>query len=173
MPGAYIGSQTLGGCLPLALTAEANIAGSVGIGAPEISGKIAGLLNVQGALTIAPPSLQATIDGVAAVGLQLQAAFNGPTVTLQVGAIAALLVQLNIQLGQLNAYLAFDMQLGTPGVHMYTYSGRADRFGSDLATVIGAGPPGALPADQTGAVVLAAVAPQARLAIGAFCGVSI
>lgn len=173
MTASYIGSQTLGTCLPLALSAQVAITGSVGIGLPEISGKIAGLLNVQAALTIAPPDLSGTINAVAQVAAQLQAAISGPTVTLQVGAIAALLVQLNLQLGQLNAYLAFDMQLGTPGVHMWTYSGPASSLGPELATVIGAGPPGALPLDPTGAVVFAATAPAARVALGAFCGVSI
>jgi hypothetical protein len=173
VPGAYLGSKTLGQCLPLALSAQANIAGAVGIGLPEISGKIAGLLNVQAALTVAPPSLAGTITAVAQVALQLQAAINGPTVTLQIGAIAALLVELNIQLGQLNAFLAFDMQLGTAGIHMYSYTGPASALGPDIQAVIGAGPPGSLPDQTTGAVLFAATAPGARVALGAFVGVSI
>ena len=173
MAGAYLGSKTLGECLPLALSAQANIAGAVGIGLPEISGKITGLLNVQVALTISPPDLSGTINAVAQVALQLQAAISGPTVTLQVGAIAALLVELNIQLGQLNAYLAFDMQLGTAGIHMYSYNGRADGLGPALQGLLGIGPPGSFPDSETGAVLFVGVAPSARLALGAFVGLTL
>jgi hypothetical protein len=173
VPGAYLGSKTLGQALPLALAAEVNIAGAVGIGLPEISGKIAGLLNVQAALTISPPDLSGTIAAVAQVAVALQAAISGPTVTLQVGAIAALLVELNIQLGQLNAYLAFDMQLGTAGIHMYSFTGRADELGPALQGLLGLGPPGSFPDSETGAVLFVAVAPSARLALGAFVGLTL
>lgn len=175
MPATYYGAVTLGGALPTALTAQAGLVAAVNTSLPEVQARVAGLLNVQAALVVSPPDLTGTIAAVAQVAAMLQAAISGPTVTLQVAAIAVILAELEVILGLLQAQLAFaaalGATLGTAGIHMLSYVGSADQAGPQLSALLP--PPGVAPTDQVGGVLLLGAAGAPTAALGAFCGISL
>jgi hypothetical protein len=129
---------------------------------PELFGKLEGLLKVQGALTISPPSLGANIAALAKVAAALAVAVEGPTVTLQVSAIAGLIAQLQAQLAIIAAFQAL---LGTAGIAAYGYEGPVSELGSRLTGELAGGLPGGFPTDEAQAVVLIATAPAAVAAL--------
>ena len=80
---------------------------------PELTGKLAGLMKVSAALTIKPPSLTANIAAAAKVAAKLALTIDGPTATLQVGVIASMVAQLQLQLTVLQAQIGL---LTTSGI---------------------------------------------------------
>lgn len=158
MPTTYLGSSTVGSFLPTTLEATAIALG-------EVQAQVAGQLNVQAALTIGPPSYQATLDAAAALVASLQV--TGPTATLQVSAIGDILLELQASLALL---LALSATLGASGVHGWLYEGRADGAGPGISGAIGAAPPGAQPSDESLAITLMATTPAAATALRAVFG---
>jgi len=179
MSAHYLGSLTLGGCLPTALTAAAELDATATIALPELSGKLAGLLNVQAALTIQPPTLNASLSAALKIVAELQASISLglPGATLQLSALAAIIAEIEASLGSIQAAIALaaalSLQLGTAGVHAYSFTGRADELGPAVRSITIGGLPGGAPSDFAGAVLFAATAPAARVALGGFCGVDL
>lgn len=179
MSAQYQGSLTLGQCLPTSLEAAAALDAAINLTLPDLQARLAGALNLQVALTIQLPTLQATLDASIALVAQLQAslALTAPSISLQLSAVLTLIAQLELFVGQLEGYLALAISLqatlGAAGVHLYTYSGRADALGPSLAGILGAGPPGSSPSDATGGILMAATAPAAIAALGAAIGRSL
>lgn len=103
---------------------------------PELQGKLAGLLNVSAALTISLPNRLANIQALGQVVASLTAAVEGPVVTLQIGAIAGLISQLQAQIVALQAVLGL---LGA-SVGVYGYDGPVRSFGSEMSAELGAEP---------------------------------
>jgi hypothetical protein len=171
---SYLGSATIGAYFPTSLAAVGALNAAVGISLPEISAKLAGLVNISAALTIGPPDLTGTIAASIQTTLALQAAISGPTVTLQVGAIAALIAELTATLGTLNAQLAIaaslSATLGTAGLHGFAYTGLVSSMATDLGAVIAAE---LTPGDNCGAVLFVATSPALRATFGTFVGVSL
>ena len=166
------GFVTIGQCVPMALTASASLSASIGLALPELTGKLAGFLNVQAALSIGLPSLSANIDAIAKVALSLSLAIEGPTVTLQLSAIAGLIAELQFSLGQLHAQLSFSLgfavALGTAGIAAYGYDGPVSGLGSAVSAATSSGLPGGNPTDQAHAVILLATDPAAASALASF-----
>lgn len=163
MGASYVGSLTLGSAFPTSLQA-------VGLALAEVQGKLAGILGVQAALTIQPPTLSAALTASAKVTAELSAAISLglPGASLQLSAIAGIIAQIQASLALL---LAIQATLGE-SVHMYVYTGTAGPMGQSFATVLGAGPPGTFPTTTMAAVLVAANTPSARVALGAFCGIN-
>jgi len=158
----HLGSLTLGQCVPLAARASASIAASVAFVLPSLTAKLEGLLALQASLTLTPPSLaanlQAAIDLVAA--LEASVALGLPGVDFQLAAVAAVIAQVQADLGAIGVEASFqvelDIILGTPGVHAYFYTGRADQLGPELANATTGGFPGGRASDECVAWVFAA-----------------
>lgn len=121
----YLGSLTLGGCVPLAALAQAELSASLAIQLPALEAQIAGILAVQASLTVSLPSLEASVAAAAS----LLASLQGPTVSIDLAAVAAVLAELQASLGALQASLAASaaiaVTLGTPGVYAWSYQGTA------------------------------------------------
>ena len=138
-----IGELSLSSAIPILATFQASLTASVGIGLPEIQGKLAGLANVLLAITVAPPALGATITAAITTVASLQAAISGPTVTLQVAAITALIAELNLQLGTLT--VAAGLSIPSATLSAYVYDGSVGNFGVEVGSELSAslpGPPG-------------------------------
>jgi hypothetical protein len=167
---AYQGSMTLGGAMPLALAAEAQLGIAVNVSLPDIQAKIAGVLEAQVRLSITPPSiatnLQIALDIVASLELA------PPVIDVQVALLASLLAELQVQFAQLSVAAAFDMNLGTAGIHVYTYSGDSASLSAAFATGLAGGLPGVVPSQQVSGVFLAAATPSATAALNTFFGVT-
>lgn len=103
---------------------------------PELQGKLVGLMNQLAALTISPPNLTANLQALGQVAAALTAAVEGPTVTLQVSAVAGLIAQLQAQIVALQAVIGL---LGA-SVGVYGYDGPVRSFGSEMSAELGAEP---------------------------------
>lgn len=158
----YRGNLTLGACIPTALELQGHLTLSINLMLPELRGRLEGLI----ALSIRPPpalgeliaSLQQTIASIEQLIASLQALLANPlpdiNLTLQ------LIIELNIFLGKLTASLSFGLNIGlllaTPGVHFYTYAGRADGAGAEFSAALGGGLPGGSPGEHVAGVFLVA-----------------
>jgi hypothetical protein len=101
----------------------------------ELSGKLAGFLNIQAALTISPPSLSAQLDGalgaVATIQAQISAGLtvSPPGVNLSIAAVAGAVAELNAQLAIL---IALQEAMSTAGVTVIVENGEAQNFGREM-----------------------------------------
>jgi hypothetical protein len=138
---AIVGALSLADIVPLLATFKIAIDESTAIAIPDVQARIAGLGNVLGALTIAPPDLAGTIDAAIQTVTQLQAAIGGPTVTLEIGAITAQLDVLAGQLGMLTA--AASLTIPTGSLSAYVFDGASGAIGAELQGAVNASLPGA------------------------------
>lgn len=151
------GSLTLGQCVPLALSASAEMAASVNQVLPEVSAKIAGLQALQASLVATPPSLSASLTAAENLvsALNVAISLGMPGVDFQLTAIAAQLAELNVTLGALNARLSLALQyqatLGSPGVFAYQYTGPVGSLGAEVQAELGGGIGGGPPSLPVGA----------------------
>lgn len=101
----------------------------------ELTGKLAGFLSIQAALTISPPALGAQLSGALSLVSQIQGQLAAgltvapPGVNLSIAATASAVAELNASLA---ALLALTVSLGTAGVYVITDTGPAGSFGSDM-----------------------------------------
>jgi hypothetical protein len=173
----YVGSLTLGAIFPSMLDAAARLDAVCAISLPNLQAKVTGLLNMMAAMTITPPSLAANVTACAAVLASLQAklALGLPGIALDVSALATLLASIEGDLGSIQAAVSFSAELaallGTAGVHLWAYTGRADSLGAPLTAALAGGPPGGgSPSDAMAAIVCAATAPVPKAALNALVG---
>lgn len=170
MTVSYQGSLSLGQVVPMALTAQATLDASLNAVLPDLKARIAGLLE----LSVRPPPALADLiaaarDTIAA----LQALVADPLP--DVSAIAQALADLQASLGQIEAGLAFSLQLGgmlsTPGIYYYAYAGQAGALGGELSATLSAGlPGGGGPNEQVAGVILLARDGGAISALQSFFG---
>jgi hypothetical protein len=161
-----LGELSLSDVVPLLAEMAAALSAAQGIAVPEITAKLAGLANILGAITVAPPALGATITAALATVASLQAAISGPTVTLQAAAIASLIAELNVSLGLLT------VSIGIPDatVSAYVYEGASGSIGAELQSEINASLPGAPAAMH--ALIIATTSSPAWIAVGGVFRVS-
>jgi len=135
---SYRGSVTLGACVPLAAQAQAQLSAAVGASLPDGQARCDGLVALS---TQPPPALDDLLAALQALIAAIQALLANPLP--DVSANAAAQAELLAQLGALTASLTFSADLaallGTPGVHLYFYQGRADGMGNELQAHLGAG----------------------------------
>jgi hypothetical protein len=160
----YAGSVPIGAMCPLVVSAQAATLANV-------QARIAGLIALQARVNLQPPSVNASITAVAAIGAQLQAAAQlhvaFPAPTLQLAALAALVATLE-------ASIAVLLQLqGLFGASAYawTFTGTGPELGPALAAELATGwPDGKPPVLPAYAVVLAATSSADVNALKAFFG---
>jgi hypothetical protein len=155
-----LGELSLSDVVPLLADMQAALTLAQGFAVPELEAKLAGLANVLAAITVAPPSLGATITAALSTVASLQASISGPTATLQVSAIATLIAQLELQLA------ALTVSISIPGasVSAYVYDGPSADIGVELQGAINIDLPGA-PAHMN-ALILATASRTAWIAMG-------
>jgi|GEM_PF-4258399 len=151
MSVARLGELSIGAAVPLLATFHASLQAAIGFALPELQAKLAGLAQVSAALTIAPPDLTGTISAALATVASLQAAVSGPTVTLEITAIASLIAELGVQLATIEAAAA--LSIPSASLSLYAFEGPTGSFGAELQTALNEDLPGA-PAN-TFALVLA------------------
>jgi hypothetical protein len=174
---SYLGSRSLGQCVPLALQAQLGIDASVGIVLPQITAQIEGAIELQANLTLNPPTLAANLQAALGLVAALEAsiAIGAPSVSFQLAAVAELLAKLQADLGALNAQLAFSanlgLVLGVGGVLGYAYSGSADGISDAAQNAFSGGLPtgGDQGAEVHGAFFIAST-PAAREAMALLFG---
>lgn len=159
----YIGSVSIGVVFPVGLTLAAGAL-------TELNGKLTGLLNVQAALTIQPPTLSATASAAVKILAEVQAsiALGLPGATLQLSALASIIAALEAQIA---FYVSIQADLTGAAVHAYSFDGRASAFGPAFSAATAGGFPGGLPTDPVLGLVIAATTPEARAALSATCGI--
>lgn len=145
----YVGSLTIGGCMPGA------VAMSVASQA-DIEARLAALLS----FAPAPISFEAqlvvavqTLAGVQAAMLAaLTLGFQPPSIDLQIALILAQIAELT---ASLSIIATFGGWMATAGVHLYTFDGTAENLGNELAAETEFGLPGGGPTDHVNALILA------------------
>jgi hypothetical protein len=169
--------QALGPCVPSAVAAQASLDVALGVTMPELQARLARLLEAQAQLLLSPPAFAATVVAVGQLAAGLAIAGELPALDAQLTLLASLIAELEAMLGQLEAQAAFAADfavlLGTAGVHMYSFLGVNDAFSGEIASLTAGGFPGAAGSDEAVAIVIAATAPTARVAVGAFFGVEV
>lgn len=168
MTAVFVGGLSIGGAIPMLALTNVNLSASVAVSLPDLNARLVGLLNVSAALTISPPDLTATINAAIATVVSLQAAISGPTVTLQISAIASVTAQLQLEVGALEAFVDFSVNLDgllSSSVAAYTYSGIVSQAGPEIEAVLAANPPGAA-SNQSFGVLLIGTTPAAIAALG-------
>ncbi len=178
MSVVYVGSLTLGGCLPGALSATAAGDAAIALSLPQLQARIDALIETAASLTVSPPTFGATVIAVAQLAAGLELAGELPSISLQLTALATLIAALEAEAASLSAQasilVGLNLLLGTAGVHMYTGVGRAGDFAGGLgALTSGSGFGGSGAGAASGAIVLAATSSAARIALGTFVGVSL
>lgn len=162
------GELTIGQAMPLLSAANASITASVGASLPELSAKLAGLVSLVAQMTLAPPSLTASIALTQTALASLQAAASLPdlSVTL-IPTLSAQIVALELTIGALELQLEFaaSIPLSTGGVLMYAYTGTADGIASAAASAFTGGLPDVADAAPVGGVFLIATTPGAKEAL--------
>lgn len=146
-----LGELSISQVVPLLTTFEASLQAALAAALPDLQARLAGLGQILAALTVAPPELSATIDAALATVASLQAAVSGPTVTLEVAAIVALIAELEGQLATLDAAAALSIPSAT--LSAYVYTGPTAQLGAEVQSELNASLPGA-PA-ETFALILA------------------
>jgi hypothetical protein len=136
-----LGEVSLSSVVPLLAEYQVALTFSGNLGVTELSAKLEGLANVLGAITVAPPSLGATITAALETVASLQAAIGGPTVTLQASAIVALIAELEVQVAALTA--ALDLAIPDATISAYVYEGPSGSIGVELQSEINGSLPGA------------------------------
>jgi hypothetical protein len=162
----YVGSLSLGQCVPLALAASAQLSASIGIVLPKLQAELAGLLALQANLTIHPPSIAANIDVVLQLlaGLQTSLTLGLPGIDFQIAAVLELVAKIQVDLGSLSASLSFGLNLqvilGALAIDLYVYEGAARQLGPALGQQLTNGlPSGTGPNHPCNAIVLATESP--------------
>lgn len=158
----YLGSLTVGACVPAALVMNADLLVRV---QAELSAALALSVDLQ----FTPPSialsLEFAIQLVASIQAQIALGIELPSISLQLSAAFALVASLQLQLDLL---LTFKVALGTAGVHAYAFEGQANQMGGEITAALAGGfpVPGATGTDHTNALVLATTVPAAWAALG-------
>lgn len=131
------------------------------LAAAQLSGKLAGALSVQLALTL-PQLPTAKVEAAAKVAIQLALNPNIAVPSLQVTGNAALIAELRLKLASL---VLPDLGLGAAGVAAYRYEGTVDLLGSKIAQATSNGLPGGTSKDVCFATLLVTTAPAAAAAL--------
>lgn len=153
----YLGSKTVGDCVPAGVTVVADAL-------VELNAKLAATLAAQASLSVTPPTialnLRLLLDLQAQIAAQIALGIELPTISLQLSVLFDLIAALNLQI---NFLLALQVAFGTAGIHAYAYDGAASGLGPSLPSSF----PGGTPGDHTNALVLATTVPAAWAALGA------
>jgi hypothetical protein len=157
-----LGELSIAAAVPLLAGFSAGLSAANAVAIPQLQGQLLGLNAVLGAITVAPPSLGATITAALGTVASLQAAVGGPTVTLQPAAIAG---QISALTASLNALIASAAALTIPSANasIYVFDGSSDDLGAELQSAINGSLPGV--GGHANALILATTSPSAWAAL--------
>lgn len=125
------GVRTIGGAAPALSTAVAALDASVNVSLGEVQAKLSGAIAAMAAIEVSPPTLASQLQGLlaAAAALQAMIALGLTGGSVNVAAMVAAIAELQASLGKLQASLALSASLGatlgTAGIYVYEWSGRA------------------------------------------------
>jgi hypothetical protein len=145
MSVTYVGSLTLGQALP-------SITGVLATAYTDLAARVAALQGFSP--KVIPPDFNLKLAGdiLAGVQLAIAAGITPPSISLQLGLVKALLLEVKLQL---DGVLKIQTAMGEPGIHVYAYTGRADALGGEFSTELAGGfPGGAGGGDLSSALVL-------------------
>jgi hypothetical protein len=152
----YQGGKSVGACIPVALTLEGQLEGSIGGQFPALQAQLSGIIAAQ--IGILPPSIVLAVTPPA-INFQLMASVQ-----------ASILVSLGSLTAQIAAAIALRaLLLGNAGIHFYTYSGVASALGPSIPPAL----PGGASTDQVYGVLLLTSMPSLVTALNTAFGVSI
>jgi len=130
----YLGSLTMGECVPMGVLAQVKLTASLQLKLGELQAKLAALLALQVQLQVQLPSITAALDIVASLQI------SPPSLNLQISAVLALIAEIQVELASIQADLAFSAQLGllfgSPGIHFYLYEGPSESFGPEMGSQV-------------------------------------
>jgi hypothetical protein len=169
MAGAFTleGELTIGQAMPMLGAASASVTASVGASLPELNAKLAGLVQLIAQMTLAPPTLEASIALTSTALASLNAAASLPDLSatlLPTLVLQAAAIELSIGALELQLEFAASIPLSTGGVLMYAYTGTADGITAAAQSTF-ASLPGVDPATNVGGVFLIATTPGAQEAL--------
>lgn len=153
MSYSYLGSLTLGQCVPTALSAQGALDASIGVSLPEIQAKITGMLALQASLTITPPSIVASLEAALDMLVELQAS------------LALTMPELSVTLGlQITALFGTVTSIGLtlPDIAAKIYAALAM-----VASLKGALMASLLPSASLNLTMIASILAELNLALGA------
>lgn len=176
----YLGTQTVGQCIPTALVAQGQAIASLEGDVASLQSLIDSLTSAQAQLSLNPPSLVSSLASAQAMVTGLQAALllgvpavSATPLALLAQQILDLLSQLADATVQLDAARALGATLGTAGVSAYGFTGQVGSMGNELTSELISGTPGGQSTDEAGGVVLVATTPAARAALGVAFGIDL
>jgi hypothetical protein len=154
-----LGTYSIGSIIPILLEAQL----AIGVTAAELQAKLDALIALSLQLQITPPTIDASILAALSASIEI----GLPSINIQATAVAQAILDLELSLGKLNAFLAIAGILGTSGIHLYMVTGRSQDMGAQLNADLAPGFPGGLP-DSTGiGFLLAASEGPAKVALKA------
>lgn len=170
MSGSFVGVVNLGQAVPLAVTADATITSVKAPAIAELQARLAGVVQATAAITATPPTAAANLEAAFGIVSALEAsiAVGVPSVDFQLAALAAARIEIEAALAALDVSLGVNVN--TPGVYLYRYSGQNQGIGPGFRSVLADGLPGAAPTQHAEAWLLAAVAPEAQATLSVVFG---
>ncbi len=162
MTARYLGSLSIGDCIPGAAAVAA--AGSAGISAvlPTLNEQLAGLLAYQPTTINFAASIAQLETMISALKASIVLGVTPPSLATQLAEIAAKVASLQADIGGIQAQLsivtAFQSALGAAGVHAVAFDGLAGNFGADVGAVV-ATAPGVGPTDRAHGITLLTTVP--------------
>lgn len=170
MSGSFVGVLNLGQAVPLAVTADAQITAVKTPTIAQLQARLAGIVQAMAAMTVTPPTAAANLEAAAAIVTALEASIvlGVPSVDFQIAALAKAKLEIEVALGELDVSLGIN--INTPGVYLYRYTGRNDLIASGFYNALGTGLPGAAPDQHAEAWLLAAVSPGAQASLSVVLG---
>lgn len=163
MTVTYIGSLTIGDSLPGGVAVAA--AGYAGINAalPDIQARLAALASFSPAPVDFTAQLALALQMVASVQSSIALGLTPPSIAVQIAIILALIVELEATVlsisAQLGIVVAFQVSMGTAGIHAYAYDGQVQNLGSEMTTQLAAGVPSGSPTDLCNSLILITTIP--------------
>jgi hypothetical protein len=159
-----LGSLSVGGIVPAAVSASAAIKIACGIAAPNVSAQISAMVGFTPKLAFSfadqlSVALQIVNDLQIAIAVGLPALSLSAQVSLGVSVSATLNANLTLIQAQLDVSLALDLELAAAGVRLLTYAGAQNAMGSALTTALGSD------ATAVNGLVLVATSPAAWAAM--------
>lgn len=170
------GEFTLGGISPLTVAASASADAVLTSQLPVIQLQLAQTLQVLAQITITPPTLLTQLAQAVEMVATITAAITAgvPDAAFQLTALTSLVASLTAQVAALEASLDvladINVTLAVGGVAVYSYGGRTDQCGPELAGIVAGGIPGGTGATPINAVILATSSPATWEAMKALFG---
>lgn len=156
---AYLGSLTVGGCMPAVAGVYADLIVNLQSQLAAQQGLVLALQTNPGKFTMAG-SLAFAQELLTSVQAQIALGVELPSIQVQLNLALAVVAQLQIAIDALLA-----VEFGTAGVHAYAFDGATSQLGAELGAATSGGFPGGQPTDHANAIVLATSVPAAWAAL--------